>query len=982
MGDSSYLVDLTPDPRILRGRAWRPLVGPDVVALDGTWKFHLWPSAAAAPDGVGDEGYNDAGWDDLPVPSSWSMPVHGSYGAPIYTNVRYPFPVDPPAVPDANPTGDHRVRFAVPDGWSGRPVHLRFDGVESCGRVWVNGQEVGILRGSRLPAELDIAGVVRPGADNLLVVRVHQWSAGSYLEDQDMWWLPGIFRSVHLVSRPPGAVRDWFVHADYDHTTGAGTLRVDVDLDGPAGPAGAPATITVPALGLDDIPAGEERRVEGVHPWSAEDPHLYDGVIRSQVEEVPIRVGFRTVSTAGGVFAVNGHSVLLRGVNRHEWDPDTGRVLSMETVRSELELMKQHNVNAVRTSHYPPAPAVLDLCDELGFWVIDECDLETHGFAFTGWRRNPLDDPAWADACTDRMARMVERDKNHPCVVLWSLGNESDFGRNHALMAEQTRTRDSSRPIHYEGDRECRVADIYSRMYAPHAEVDAIGRREEEPLADAEADARRRSLPFVQCEYGHAMGNGPGGLADYQELFERYDRLAGGFIWEWIDHGVRRRDAAGREWYAYGGDFGEELHDGNFITDGLVFPDRRPSPGLLEFKKVIEPVRITGDPTTLFIANHYDFSGLGHLRFVWTLEEEGEPVAGGGLDVPDTAPGKVAQVSVPPLPATTAEAWLTVRALLAEATPWAPVGHEVAWGQVQVTPAPADAASGGPGAVLAPRADGERLLVGDATFRAADGTLVGLDHLALEGPRLDLWRATTDNDEGRHGPVVSETWRAIGLHRVHGRTVSVESDGDRLVVTTRYAPAATDLGMLARLTWQWTDGGLDLALAVEPEGDWPCPLPRLGLRMVLPAELDVVTWYGGGPGEAYADTRQASRVGRYRSRVADMQTPYVRPQENGNRLDVRWATITDAAGRGIRVDGRPVSDGGPGTFALTARPWSTEALDRAQHTNELNPEGAVFVNLDVAQQGIGSASCGPGVLPAYVLDAAPARLGLRFTTTS
>ncbi len=966
MADIGYLEELDPDPRVLPGRAWRPLVAPDVVRLDGDWSFALWPSAEAAPEGVEDEGFDDRAWGRIPVPSNW--PMHG-HGAPIYTNVAYPFPVDPPHVPDENPTGDHRVRFEVPASFEGAGLYLRFDGVDSCARVWLNGEEIGILRGSRLPAELDVTAVARPGGSNLLVVRVHQWSSGSYLEDQDMWWMPGIFRSVHLVARRPGALRDWFVHAGYDHSSGAGTLSVEVSTEGPEE---VPVTLDVPELGLAGVPAGEARVVPSVRPWSAEDPYLYDAVITTPVEVVPVRIGFRSVSTEGGVLRVNGRPILLRGVNRHEWDPDTGRVLSPETVREELASMKRHNLNAVRTSHYPPAPEVLDLCDELGLWVIDECDLETHGFlATTGLRTNPTDDPAWEAACTDRMARMVERDKNHPSVLAWSLGNESDFGRNHVAMAERTRERDPSRPIHYEGDAECRVADIYSRMYAPHAQVELIGRREEEPLADPTADARRRGLPFVLCEYGHAMGNGPGGLADYQELFERHERCAGGFIWEWIDHGIRRREPDGTEWFAYGGDFGEELHDGNFVIDGLVFPDRTPSPGLLELAKVVEPVRITGDAARLSIVNRYDFSDLGHLRFTWTLEAEGEAVAEGTLEVPEVPAGKGAELDVPALPATSVESWLTVRAVLAEATSWAPAGHEVAWGQVQVAPAAVPAPSA-PAAGEAPRLSGELVALGDARFRRSDGTLVGLGGLVLEGPRLDLWRAPTDNDDGRHGPAVAATWRALGLHRVHGRTVAVELGEDRLSVTTRYAPAATDLGMLAVLSWRWAAGGLEMELGVEPEGEWPCPLPRLGLRAVLPAELDRVTWYGGGPGEAYADSKAASRIGRYAATVPEMQTPYVRPQENGNRLDVRWATVADAAGRGLRVEGRP-------SFSLSARPWTSELLHRARHTTDLVPEGATFVNFDVAQHGIGSASCGPGVLPRYALEAAPAQLGLRFS---
>ena len=522
--------------------------------------------------------------------------------------------------------------------------------------------------------EFEISEAVRPGEENVLAVRVHQWSAGSYLEDQDMWWMSGIFRGVSVLARPAGGLEDVFVHADYDHVRGAGTLRVDTD---------APARVLVPELGLD-VGARETVAVPGAEPWSAEVPRLYDAEVVSAGERVQLRIGFRTVVVEDGLLKVNGRRVLLRGVNRHEFDPDRGRVMSEELMRRDVELMKAHNINAVRTSHYPPDPRFLDVCDELGLYVIDECDYESHGFFPLGWRGNPSDDPAWEAALVDRMRRTVERDKNHPSIIMWSLGNESGSGRNLAAMAAWARARDPSRPLHYEHDWSCRDVDVYSRMYATHAEVDDIGRGEEAPLDDPELDARRRGLPFILCEYAHAMGNGPGGLSEYQELFERHPRCQGGFVWEWIDHGLRQRTPDGGERYAYGGDFGEPLHDGNFVADGLLFPDRTPSPGLLEFKKVIEPVRIEGGDGGLRVANLHDFRDLAHLRFAWTLEEEGALVADGELDVGAVPAGEAAELSLPDLPATRGETWLTVRAVLAADEPWAPAGHEVAWGQVEI----------------------------------------------------------------------------------------------------------------------------------------------------------------------------------------------------------------------------------------------------------------------------------------------------------
>ncbi|AXI76720.1 glycoside hydrolase family 2 TIM barrel-domain containing protein [Peterkaempfera bronchialis] len=946
--------------------------------LGGRWRFRLSPTVAAAEAHDGQahfaaDGYDDTGWADLTVPGHWPLQGHGS---PAYTNHRYPFPVDPPRVPTENPTGDHRLVFDLPADWpdsdSGGAV-LRLEGVDSCCRVWLGGTELGVSRGSRLPVEFD-AGPLLRRTRNVLAVRVHQWSSGSYLEDQDMWWLPGIFRDVTLLHRPAGGVRDLSVHAGYDHRTGLGTLRVDADPGG---------RVTVPELGVADLPAGQATTVP-VQPWTAETPRLYAGTLATGAERVELRIGFRTVAVADGLLTVNGRRILLRGVNRHEWHPDHGRAVPYATMRDDLLLMKRHNVNAVRTSHYPPHPAFLDLCDELGLWVVDECDLETHGFADTGWRGNPVDDPRWTPALLDRAARMVERDKNHPSVILWSLGNECGTGRGLGEAADHIRARDPGRPIHYEGDPSCRHTDVYSRMYASPEEVRRIGERTEEPLDDPRLDARRRALPFVLCEYAHAMGNGPGGLADYQRLFETYERCQGGFVWEWIDHGIRQRTPDGREFFAYGGDFGEELHDGNFVCDGLLLPDRTPSPGLAEFKAVVQPVRFGGDAGGVRITNGHDFADLGLLAFRWSYQVAGETVAEGPLAVPPLAPGGSAEVKLGPPPpgalrkAPEGEAWWTVSAVLAADTAWAEAGHEVAWAQFAASPAPARPPLR---PTATPRRDGAALRLGPGTFDAADGLLTALGGLPVQGPRLDVWRAPTDNDAmvlARPEDRLAERWHRLGLHRMRHRIDEVRLVETGLLVRTRVAPAAADLGL--RTAYGWTSDGVRLRLAVEvePEGDWPVPLPRLGVRLAVPAALGRVRWFGGGPGEAYPDSSRASRIGRWESTVDGLQTPYVRPQENGSRAGVRYALLTGEAGGGLRNSGGLRIEGEP-EFALTARRWTTEQLAAARHTTDLLPDPDwIHLTLDHAQHGLGSASCGPGVLPAYRLQAAPTRFSLVF----
>ncbi|NEW70388.1 glycoside hydrolase family 2 TIM barrel-domain containing protein [Streptomyces rhizosphaericus] len=959
-----YYEDVSPGAGALPPRPWTPSSDAARLSLNGTWSFRLSPTATAEDDSFARPGYDARGWDQLPVPGHWVL--HG-HGAPIYTNVRYPFPVDPPRVPDENPTGDHLRVFDLPGDWpAGGDAVLRFEGVESCARVWLNGEELGTFKGSRLPHEFAVGGLLQPSG-NVLAVRVHQWSSGSYLEDQDQWWLPGIFREVTLEHRPEGALDDYFVHASYDHTTGAGTLRIDSDPGG---------RVTVPELGLD-LATGESATVP-VEPWTAETPRLYEARLTTVGESVSLRVGFRTVVVEDGLLKVNGRRVLFRGVNRHEFHPENGRAVDLATMRRDLVLMKRHNINAVRTSHYPPHPAFLGLCDELGLWVIDECDLETHGFVDLDWRNNPVDDDRWTPALIDRAERMVERDKNHPSVVMWSLGNECGTGRGLSAMADWIRERDPSRVIHYEGDLSCADTDIYSRMYAPHEEVDQIGRRTEPPWGDPELDAKRRALPFIECEYAHAMGNGPGGLSEYQRLFQEHERCQGGFVWEWIDHGFTRRAPDGRYYYVYGGDFGEELHDGNFVCDGLVFPDRTPSPGLIEYKKVIEPVRIEGDGAdgTVRITNGHDFADLSHLVFSWTYEAEGEAIGSGELAAPPLPPGEsaVLKLPAPPEAEAGAETWWTVEARLAAATAWAEAGHPVAWAQLPVATRARTLASG-----AAPRRDGGRIVLGPGVFDAATGALTSLGGLRLtEPPRLDIWRAPTDNDNGaswqpdeRWGLI----WRRFGLHRMRHRTDAVETEPDgALTVRTRVAPAAVDIGL--ETVYRWTadgDGRLSLAVSVTPLGEWTFPLPRLGLRLGVPAALGDAEWFGGGPGEAYPDTRAAARVGRWALSVDELQTPYVRPQENGARIDARWVRLTAPDGSGVRIEGEPA-------FWFTARRWTTEQLDAAEHTPDLEPSNeTVWVNLDHGQQGIGSQSCGPGVLDEHRLDAAPAEFSFTFT---
>lgn len=944
------LIDsLGPSPEALPPRA-RFTTDADVLTLDGTWRFRYHPVALAAPDDLCSADTTGSDWSNMPVPSMWQLQ---GYGTPAYTNVRFPFPVDPYHVPDDNPAADYQRDFDLePD--EGHRYLLRFDGVDNSAEVWLNGARVGILKGSRLTHEFDVTELLRSERNDLRV-RVVQWSATSYVEDQDMWWLSGIFRSVSLLSCPDGGLEDIAVDADLDDQ-GAGLLTVHVRTRG-----AAVARVSLPALGCEDLPVGQRVRLAGVVPWSAESPQLYDLTVSTPAESARLRIGFRNVRIADAQLRVNDAAVLFRGVNRHDHDARSGRAVSAASIRADLVLMKQHNVNAIRTSHYPPPPLLLDLADELGFWVMEECDVETHGFVEVDERHNPVDDPAWRDALVDRIRRMVLRDRNHPSVVVWSLGNESGAGENLDAMRAAVLEADRSRPIHYERDPSFARSDLYSLMYAPPAEVERIGRFEEDPLQDAELEAARRGMPFILCEYAHAMGNGPGGLEEYQQLFRTYPRLHGGFVWEWKEHGILTETAEGTPFYAYGGDFGEPVHDGNFVADGLVSPDRRPRPGLVDLKAVFSPVGISVDSDLVRIENRHDVISLDQLRFVVERSDTTRVVETTDLAVPQLAAGESVTL---PLPHSHFPAVVTtVRALTATPTSWSDAGHEVAWGQhVSDVPPPSSQQRGG---------------MGRWKLDGISGVLVELDGVPIRGPRLGLWRAPTDNDLATRmvelgGHSDAADWAALHLHDLRCRTISAVRDEKSATVVTRWGAPSTDGGVLVTATWLSSRGGVDLDVSFVPVGVWGTTTwPRLGLDFELPG-LDLtspVSWFGQGPLQSYPDTGSGARTGRFTATVADLQVDYLRPQDNGVRSGTSDVGVTLGDGRRLRVSGGP--------FAFSLRPWTDQEIAAAGHPHELPSSSRLVLSLNARLHGIGTAACGPGVLPSYRLMPQAAQMLLR-----
>lgn len=1003
--------------RRMPARSWLHTDAP-TLSLNGDWRFRLLAGAPGTPgaagvlpsgegvDSVADESFDDSGWDTLAVPSHWVLQADGRYGAPIYTNVQFPFPTDPPNVPDENPTGDYRRSFELPEQWSdAEAVVLRFDGVESRYKVWINGTEIGVGVGSRLAQEFDVTTAVRPGS-NLIVVRVHQWSASSYLEDQDQWWLPGIFRDVTLQARPVGGIDDVWLRTSFSGDgTGRGNGAVEPEVTASVG--AYPITLSIPGLGVDvtwqsaaDVASVA---VDDVEPWSADRPTLYDATVASATETLSFRLGFRTVEIVDGLFLVNGRQVVFHGMNRHETHPDRGRVFDEEFARDDLIMMKRFNVNAIRTSHYPPHPRLLDLADELGFWVVLECDLETHGFEAQGWAENPSDDPTWRDAYIDRIQRTVERDKNHASIVMWSLGNEAGTGANLAAMSAWVHARDRSRPVHYEGDYTGAYTDVYSRMYSSIPETDAIGRDDSRSLllgCSSAESARQRSKPFLLCEYVHAMGNGPGAIDQYEALVDRYPRLHGGFVWEWRDHGIRTRTADGTEYFGYGGDFGEVVHDGNFVMDGMVLSDSTPSPGLFEYKQIVSPVRLRfegagNSSPTLTVSNLRHSADASDLVVRWTAELDGDAVDSGIFDIDGAAltPGTTVSVDLPVVPVESGrEAWLTADVQLRSDTAWAPAGHSLATAQLQLA---------SPSALRPPRAPrptgestvDDTLTLGPAVFE--NGKLASLAGHPVAGPRLELWRAPTDNDEGQGrgsydlgdpwlnngngvpAPTAADTWRMAGLDRLVGRRVQVTRADDALTIRSTYAAADSARAVFMEERWQLTDDELWLGIDIVPTGEWDIVLPRIGVRFDLPDRVDQVSWFGAGPLESYPDSMRAALVGRHTSRVDDLPVGYARPQESGHRSDIRSLALLVDGAPWFGIDTVPDSQGRRPGFTVSRH--TAQQIGDAAHPHELPASDRSYLYLDAAQHGLGSRACGPDVWPDFILRPESRSLTFRIT---
>jgi beta-galactosidase len=948
-----------------------PAASPWNVSLNGEWSFNWSENPAQRSTEFFRTSFDVSEWDLIPVPANWQL--HG-YGYPIYTNVRYSWgEPDPPRVPhDFNPVGSYRRTFTVPEAWDGRQIYLRFGGVSSAFYLWINGHEVGYSQGSRTPAEFNVTEYLVPG-ENMVALEVYRYSDGSYLECQDFWRISGIFRDVSLYSWEDLHIRDFQVHTELDADYRDADLGVDVWVRN-LGDSKRPFTIDAQLFDAEGRPVIEglttsaavdangelkvrlDRHVSNPPKWSAEDPNLYGLVVTlrdtegSVIQSVSSNVGFREVEITGGQLLVNGVAVLIKGTNRHEHDPDTAHVMSTEGMIQDILIMKRHNINAVRTSHYPDVPEWYDLTDRYGLYVIDEANIESHGIGYDP-DKTLGNKPEWGKAHLDRTISMVERDKNHPSIIIWSLGNEAGDGVNFDATSSWVRERDASRPVHYERAELGPNTDIYCPMYERIPEI----------VEYAETYDDR---PLIMCEYSHAMGNSNGNLKEYWDVIYSHERLQGGFIWDWVDQGLRQ-PVPGRPdefYFAFGGDFEPPgvYHDDNFLMNGLVSADRVPHPGLLELKKVHQ--FITATPVDLArgeieITNGYGFINLGSFEGFWELKGDGQVLANGRLPSLDVAPSESLTVTLP-LPTVTpqpgVEYWLNLSFRLAEDASWAKKGHEVAWEQFELdlaVEAPERDAANMPPLAL-DQGDDEITVSGDdftVRFDVATGTisswLAGGTEFVAAGPRPNFWRAPTDNDRGNEMPERCAPWKdasrnwnlsSSAVHQIGPARVEVRFEGTYPDVVSTNEVVYTVLG----------NGEIVVGHTFTP-GDGELPeLPRFGMQLVIPGGFETVTWYGRGPHESYWDRKAGARVGVWSGSVEEQFVDYSEPQENGNKTDVRWVSLTNDDGAGLLVSGAPL-------IAFSAHHYTTDDLENAKHSYEMEYREDITFNIDMQQTGVG-----------------------------
>ena len=1016
------------------------------ICLDGTWKFRWTP----VPDERSVEFYqtdfNDKDWVGFPVPANWEV---NGYGTPIYVSAGYPFKIDPPRVmgepkvdyttyKERNPVGQYRRSFQLPAGWEARgQTFLRFEGVMSAFYVWINGERVGYSQGSMEPSEFNITNYLHAG-ENQIALEVYRYSDGSYLEDQDFWRFGGIHRSIHLLHTPDIRIRDYAVRTlpvstDYQDFI----LQIDPQFSVYRGMTGKGTTlqgVLKDASGreiatlkgdVEDILDLEHKagRMNEWYPqrgprklgrmsatikspkrWTAETPYLYklhltlltaEGEVIEQVEQ---SVGFRSVEIRNGQLLVNGAPVRFRGVNRHEHDPRTARVMSEERMLQDILLMKQANINAVRTSHYPNVSRWYELCDSLGLYVMDEADIEEHGL-----RGILASTPDWHAAFLDRAVRMAERDKNHPSIVMWSMGNESGYGPNFAAISAWLHDFDPTRPVHYEGaqgaggEPDPKTVDVISRFYTRvKQEYLNPGIAEGEDKERAEnarwerlleiAERTNDNRPVMTSEYAHSMGNALGNFKEYWDEIYSNPRMLGGFIWDWVDQGIYKTLPDGRIMVAYGGDFGDKPNLKAFCFNGLLMSDRETTPKYWEVKKVYSPVELRVESGELRVTNRNHHTDLSQYRCLWTLSIDGKQKDQGEITLPEVAPGESETIPLPVSIAgkkasakATSDLRLTISFILKRDALWAKAGHEVAWEQFCIQEGALLSSKLENRGRLKVRADEEHLSISGSGFsiqweKNATGSLTSLTYHGKEmlahpadfplQPVTQAFRAPTDNDKS-FGNWLAKDW---SLHQMDNPRISLDSfkhevreDGAvivRVQTRNRYKEGAIVTTSLYTIL---SDGTIDLKTTFQPQGILP-ELPRLGIAFCLSSDYNTFIWQGRGPQDNYPDRKTSAAVGLWKGSVADQYMHYPRPQDSGNKEEVRLLMLTDRHGKGIRVDA--VED----VFSASALHYTAQDLYKETHDCNLKPRSEIILSLDAAVLGLGNSSCGPGVLKKYAID--------------
>ena len=949
------------------------------ITLDGTWKFLFSKNNDLCPKDFHKPGFSTRKWSKIEVPGSWELQ---GFDAPIYTDTRYPFPPNPPYVPtDYNPVGAYIREFTVPASWGGMDIFLDFEGVESAYYVWVNGELAGYAEDSRLPSHFNITHLLKKG-NNKLAVKVFRYSDGSYLEGQDYWKYSGIERSVYLYARPQSRVKDFRMTAELINNYKDGELKLDVFLHRPK----AGETVEVKVMDKDKVIYDRKKSItsatdtlftqQQVFPnaraWNAETPNTYTLVVSTfdaqgkPQESFTHLFGFRTVEMMNGMQMINGQAVLFKGVNRHEHDPHKGRTITVASMIHDIQLMKQFNLNGVRNCHYPNNYAWYELCTEFGLYMVDEANIESHGMMFHK-DETLANYPAWEVPFMQRMSRMIARDRNYSAIVTWSMGNESGYGKHFETLYDYTKKIDPTRPAQYEGGGYNSKSDIYCPMYA------RIWRLRQHVN---QRDAR----PMILCEYAHAMGNSVGNFQDYWDLIYKYDQLQGGFIWDWVDQTFAIKDENQHDIWAFGGDMGfvGVVNDSNFCANGLVAADRTPHPHIYEVKKVLqyihfEPLAFT--PNKIKVTNWHDFIGLEGYTLRWAVECDGKTVQNGEMDFPKITPRNSANIELPlkALPADGKEYFLTLRAFTKHEAPLVPKGHEVAIEQWELPSVPSAKTVQPVEGTLTVNRNNEALTVKGNNFQVAfstrNGEMTELNYngknLIKEGLQPNFWRPLTDNDIPNRHLIRCGTWKNAGRD-AKLQHIEVAEAGQTATVTATYRMEEldADLQTLYKIT---PDGKVQVTMHFTPGKKPLSEMPRLGMRMILPAEYEMMTWLGRGPQETYADRKTGALIGLYNATVWEQFHPYVRAQETANHCDVRWVALRNATGEGLLVVGEEPLSVSAWNFPMEDIEYRPSQMER-RHGGSIQKKDMVWLNIDHKQMGVGGDNTwGAQVHPEYTI---------------